>query len=85
MGQRRQTLDLALAQRVLPLFEGRVLPFSIAAAEAYGDLRARARAAGKAIGTADGYIAAIAAAHGLAVATRDASPFEAAGVRFIRP
>ncbi len=33
----------------------------------------------------DGYIAASAAAHGLMVATRDMSPFEAAGLRTINP
>ncbi len=34
---------------------------------------------------ADGLIAAIATAHDLSVATRDASPFEAAGVAVINP
>jgi len=38
-----------------------------------------------AIATADGYIAAIAAANGFAVATRDTSPFEAAGAAVINP
>lgn len=84
-GQRRDILGRELDQRVLPIFEGRVLPFSLAAADAYGELRARARAAGKAISTADGYIAAIAAAHGFAVATRDVGPFEAAQLRVIKP
>jgi predicted nucleic acid-binding protein len=46
---------------------------------------AQAKAAGRAIGKADGYIAATAAAHGLMVATRDTSPFEAAGVPIINP
>ena len=84
-GQRRDTLGRELDQRVLPLFEGRVLPFSREAADSYGVLRARARAAGKAISTADGYIAAIAAAHGFAVVTRDVRPFEAAQLRVITP
>jgi toxin FitB len=48
-------------------------------------LRARARTAGQAIATADGYIAAIAVAHGFAVATRDTSPFEAVGLKVINP
>jgi predicted nucleic acid-binding protein len=48
-------------------------------------LRASARAAGQAIAPADGYIAAIAAAHNFAVATRDTSPFEAAGLTVINP
>jgi toxin FitB len=40
---------------------------------------------GRAIGTADSYIAAIAKAKGLTVATRDTQPFEAAGVTVINP
>jgi len=84
-GQRRDILGRELDQRVLPIFEGRIFPFNRAAADAYGELRARARAAGKAIGTADGYIAGIAAAHGFAVATRDVKPFEAAQLRVITP
>ena len=84
-GQRRDLLAQALDERVLPLFEGRVLPFDREAADAYGELRARARAAGRAIGAADGYIAGIAVAHELAVATRDVGPFRAAGLSVISP
>lgn len=46
---------------------------------------ARAKAAGRAIGRADGYIAATAALRGFSVATRDTSPFLAAGVPVIDP
>ncbi len=84
-GQRREILRRELDQRVLPLFEGRILPFCIAAADAYGELRARARATGKAINNADGYIAAIAVAHDLAIATHDVGPFAAAHLRVVRP
>ena len=84
-GKRRDTLQASLEQRVLPLFVGRILPFDAAASEAYAVLRARARAQGKAISTADGYIAATAASHGLMVATRDTGPFEAAGLTVINP
>lgn len=84
-GKRRDTLQASLEQRVLPLFVGRILPFDAAASEAYAVLRARARAQGKAIATADGYIAATAASHGLMVATRDTGPFEAAGLTVINP
>ncbi|MEQ1807754.1 MAG: EamA family transporter, partial [Burkholderiaceae bacterium] len=41
--------------------------------------------AGLAIATADGYIAAIAAANGFTVATRDTGAFEAAGAAVINP
>jgi len=84
-GKRREILHQRLEQRVLPLFAGRILPFDAAASEAYATLRSRARASGKAIASTDGYIAGIASAHGLAVATRDTSPFEAAGVAVINP
>lgn len=84
-GKRRTGLHENLEKRVLPLFAGRVLPFDLACTQAYAALISKARAAGLAIATADGYIAAIAAANGLAVATRDTGPFEAAGVAVIDP
>ena len=52
------------------------------------ELMAKARASGLAIAGADGYIAAIAAiaaVNGLAVATRETRPFEAAGLAVINP
>ncbi len=84
-GQRRDMLNFSFEQRILPLFAGRILAFDDPASQSYAKLRAGARAAGQAIGPADGYIAAIAATHGLAVATRDTSPFEAAGLVVINP
>lgn len=69
----------------MSLFGPRVLAFDGAAAQAYALIRVRAGAAGKAIAVADGHNAAIAAAHGFAVATRDTGPFEAAGVPVIDP
>ncbi|EXJ15810.1 type II toxin-antitoxin system VapC family toxin [Imhoffiella purpurea] len=84
-GKRRELLQSSLETRVLPLFTGRILAFDEPASQSYAQLRARARAAGIAIAPADGYIAAIAASHGFAVATRDIQPFEAAGVVVINP
>ena len=84
-GKRRDVLHFSLEQRVLPLFAGRILPFDDPASQFYATLRASARAAGLAIAPADGYIAAIAATHGFAVATRDTSPFDAAGLTVINP
>ncbi len=84
-GQRKETLQKNLEQRIVPLFAGRILPFDEAAAGAYATLRAHAKIAGKAIDTADGYIAATAAARGMTVATRDSSPFAAAGLAVINP
>ena len=84
-GKRRAGLQESLETRLLPLFAGRVLPFDLGCTQAYAELMAKARATGLAIASADGYIAAIAAANGLAVATRDSGPFEAAGTTVINP
>lgn len=85
-GKRRTIYQERLEREVLPAFAGRVLPFDLDASKAYGELMARARlGAGLAIGNADGYIAATAAARGLMVATRDTSPFKAAGLTVIDP
>ena len=84
-GKRKETLHLGLEQRILPLFADRILPFDASASQAYSDILSTARAQGRAISTADGYIAATAKRHGFMVATRDASPFEAAGLTVINP
>ncbi|RQR26750.1 MULTISPECIES: type II toxin-antitoxin system VapC family toxin [unclassified Burkholderia] len=84
-GRRRDWLHQSIEQRVVPLFRGRILPFDDAATKAYAGLRAKARATGNAMASADGFIAATAAANGLIVATRDVAPFEAAGLRVIDP
>ena len=84
-GKRREVLRTSLEKRVLPLFAGRVLPFDLACTQTYAALMAKARVIGLSIATADSYIAAIAAANGLAVATRDTGPFEAAGAAVINP
>ncbi len=84
-GRRRELLHNGLEQEVLPLFTGRVLAFDLAASQAYAELMANARSAGRSISAFDGYIAATAAANSMMVATRDTLPFEAAGLRTINP
>ncbi len=84
-GKRRSIYQTRLEKEVLPAFTDRVLPFDLDASQTYAELMARAKAAGKAIGKADGYIAAIAAANGFIVASRDTSPFEAGGLKVINP
>jgi predicted nucleic acid-binding protein len=44
-----------------------------------------ARSGGRGFPTPDGYIAAVAASRGFIVASRDTSPYEAAGVTVINP
>ena len=83
-GKRRETLHTIFEKKVLPVFASRILSFDDPASQSYA-LRSKARAAGLAISPADGFIAAIAVDRGFAVATRDTSPFDAAGIRVINP
>lgn len=84
-GRRRTIYQQRLEQEVLPAFAGRVLAFDQETAKTYAALMSRAKAQGRAIAKADGYIAATALAHGLMVTTRDTSPFEAGGLETINP
>jgi toxin FitB len=83
-GKRKNALTGALAG-LLALFDGRVLPFDIAAARHYADLAVKARRGGRGFPTPDGYLAAIAVSNGFMVASRDIAPFAAAGVDVINP
>lgn len=84
-GKRRDRLGARLEDEVLSAFGDRIVPFDEPASAEYARLRARARAAGAAVGTIDAYIAAIAAARDFSVATRDTAPFVAMGARVIDP
>lgn len=82
---RRKSILAARIDGLLEAFTGRILPFDASAARRYADLAVKARAAGRGFPTPDGYIAAIAAAHSFAVASRDTSAFRAAGLTVIDP
>ena len=83
-GKRKNMLDRALAG-LLELFNDRVLSFDTDAARRYAELAVTARNGGRGFPTPDGYIAAVAASRGFIVASRDTSPYEAAGVKVINP
>jgi toxin FitB len=84
-GKRKANLRSSMNERVLPLFRSRLLTFDLEAAEACALLRAHAKGQGRSLGMADSYIAGIATARGFTVATRDVTPFKAAGVPVINP
>jgi len=84
-GRRQNNLHEHLEKHLLPSFVGRVLPFDLACTNAYAALLAAVRKIGRSIGTADACIAAIAFANGFIIATRDTSPFQAAGLNVINP
>ncbi|MCC6337994.1 MAG: type II toxin-antitoxin system VapC family toxin [Myxococcales bacterium] len=84
-GKRRTALQKAVSEQVLPLFSGRVLSFDERAAEAFAAVHAAARKAGNPISFADCAIAAIAAAKGFLLATRNGSDFKGTGVGLVDP
>jgi toxin FitB len=84
-GKRKRRLEEDFDERILSLFSGRVLAFDEDATIEYARIRSKAKTVGKAIGITDAFIAAIATHHGFSVATRDESPFQAAGIRVINP
>jgi toxin FitB len=83
-GRRKNALTQTL-DGLLELFGDRVLAFNTDAARHYAELAVKARSAGKGFPTPDGYIAAIAAARGFTIATRDVALFQAAGLNVINP
>jgi len=85
IGRRKRGMAEAMQQLLADLFGPRFLEFDREAAMAYAFVVSRAIAKGCSISVADGQIAAIAAVHGFAVATRDTAPFIAAGVPVIDP
>jgi predicted nucleic acid-binding protein len=84
-GSRKTALETSLDQFLDQLFGSRRLDFDHRAARAYAELVQRTSAAGTPVPLADGLIAAIALSRDFAVATRDVTPFQAAGVDVINP
>lgn len=84
-GRRKNGFAQVLMEFRELFLDRRILAFDDAAANAYAAIVALGRSKGRPIAIADGQIAAIAQVHGFTVATRDTSPFEAAGVAFVNP
>ena len=84
-GRRRTELQHALAIKILPLFEGRILSFDQKAADAFARINANAQALGNPISFADGAIAAITSAQRFILATRNVRDFKGAGIELINP
>lgn len=77
----RSSIDAILRED----FAGRVLPFDSESAEAYASIAATRRASGNPISLPDAQIAAIAAANGMAVVTRNEADFAGVGVDIVNP
>lgn len=74
-GTRARRLEYRLRQEVLPLFEGRVLPFDAESAEIWGNLVAKSIQNGRTLPLLDSLIAAICLRYRCALATRNTSDF----------
>lgn len=84
-GRRRRLLEEAFAAALEEDFEGRVLPFDKAAAQAAGRIAAERRRAGRTVEIRDVQIAGIAMARKSAVATRNLRHFEGLGLNLLDP
>jgi toxin FitB len=84
-GQRRRKLWDAAVAIFGDDFAGRVLSFDSEAAEAYAEIGASRRAAGRPISQFDATIAAITRSHGATLATRNAKDFEGCGIDVVNP
>jgi toxin FitB len=82
---RQKTAFAGAFDGFLELFKNRILPFDAEAARHYAELAVTARSTGRGFPMPDGYIAAIAAARGFLVASRDTAPYQAGGLQVINP
>jgi toxin FitB len=84
VGRRREGL-LEAIESMLRAFAGSVLAYDGAAARHYARLQESRRAAGRPLAVEDGMIAAICAARGMRLATRNTTDFAGLGVELIDP
>lgn len=84
-GRRRRDLEARFEAFVQEGFAHRVLSFDLEAARHCGPIMGHRRETGRPVSALDGQIAAIARAHGLAVATRNVRDFADCGVEVVNP
>lgn len=84
-GERKRALSRRFEQETFPLFSGRVLAFDDAASLAFARIQSAARVSGRTLPTTDALIAAICAANGFALATRNVRDFATTGLTLIDP
>jgi predicted nucleic acid-binding protein len=84
-GKRREILEQWVKDAIYPNFARRLLSFDQIAADTWAHMNAADYAAGKPRPLVDGYIGAIAKAHGFALATRNGRDFERLGIEIINP
>jgi toxin FitB len=83
-GRRKQELEAA-AQRLIALFNTRILPFESMATQLFAQIVAGRRRLGLPISDLDAQIAAIARSRGMALATRNVADFHGTALNLIDP
>jgi len=76
---------VTVEEKILKIFENRVLKYDLEAAQAYAAIIKDARRQKRSIGRQDAMVAAVAKSYGIRVACFDASPFLTAGVTCVEP
>ncbi|MBC7720088.1 MAG: type II toxin-antitoxin system VapC family toxin [Chitinophagaceae bacterium] len=84
-GRKRTDLKSALDHQIMPLFDGRILPFDAKAAVMFALINSKVQSQGANFSFAVGAIAAIAQVHKGAVATRNLHDFKSTGVVLLNP
>ena len=84
-GRRRRRLEEAFVEALAEDFEGRILPFDQAAAEAAGSIAADRRRAGRTVEIRDMQIAGIVTARKATLATRNLQHFAELGLTLVDP
>lgn len=84
-GKRRTALQHAVEVQISALFHDRILAFDASAANAFAFVHASTVKHGHNISFADCAIAAIAATHGYAIATRNVKDFRGTGIKLVDP
>lgn len=84
-GRRRVSLERWIIEVLPERFGDRLLPVTIPTAALWGDVMARSRQGGLNISVMDGFLAATAAVHDLAVVTRNTRHFAGLGLTVINP
>jgi predicted nucleic acid-binding protein len=84
-GKRRRSLESAVRLIFVQDMAGRVLPFDSAAAQAYAEIAATRRRAGRPMSDADARIAAIARSRDAALATRNVEDFTGCELEVVDP
>jgi len=85
IGKKRREVELWLELRLLPLFQGRILPVSQPIADRWGRIAAERQSLGQPLATADGLIAATALEHNLTLVTRNTRDFTGLAVTILNP